>query len=277
VSKSFLVTGATGNQGGAVVASLLSDGALIRALVREPRSPRAQELAGHGVELVAGDLTDVDAVAAAMDGVQSAFGLTTPGPAEVAQGQSIIGAAQRTSLPHLVLASVASAQQTRSVPHFVSKATIERAARASTVPTTVVAPTWFFENVLARRDDIRAGRLPLALPARRALQCLALGDLGAIVASIMVAGSGGAGDRIELAGDELTPRDMAAALGDAVGLPIQAIETPLPEIAASSADLAAMYRFLAETGYAVDRSALRKKFPEVRWHSFAEWARAQTW
>jgi hypothetical protein len=33
-----------------------------------------------------------------------------------------------------------------------------------------------------------------------------------------------------------------------------------------------MYRFLEQTGYRVDISALRGRFPEIRWTSFAAWA-----
>ena len=38
-----------------------------------------------------------------------------------------------------------------------------------------------------------------------------------------------------------------------------------------------MYRFLDATGYAVDVNALRARFPDIRWHSFAVWAREQSW
>jgi hypothetical protein len=37
--------------------------------------------------------------------------------------------------------------------------------------------------------------------------------------------------------------------------------------------LGAMYRFLSEHGYSVDVEAVKRSYPEVRWLSFAEWAR----
>jgi uncharacterized protein YbjT (DUF2867 family) len=43
---------------------------------------------------------------------------------------------------------------------------------------------------------------------------------------------------------------------------------------ARSADLAAMYRFLTETGYEVDIAGVRAGFPDARWTSFAQWAAA---
>ena len=51
-----LVTGATGQQGGATVAALLAKGGFeIFALSRTPDSPKAKSLAGKGVKVLQGD------------------------------------------------------------------------------------------------------------------------------------------------------------------------------------------------------------------------------
>ncbi|MDV9202810.1 NmrA family NAD(P)-binding protein, partial [Streptomyces sp. Wh19] len=52
------VLGATGGQGGAVVAALLEAGRAVRAVVRDPGSGRARALAAAGAEVVPGDLFD---------------------------------------------------------------------------------------------------------------------------------------------------------------------------------------------------------------------------
>ena len=52
----ILVSGATGQQGGAVTWSLLKRGFPVRALSRDPEKPEAQTLADQDVELVRGDL-----------------------------------------------------------------------------------------------------------------------------------------------------------------------------------------------------------------------------
>ncbi|MCW2985426.1 MAG: NmrA family transcriptional regulator, partial [Conexibacter sp.] len=236
--------------------------------------------ARRGVELFAGDLQDSAAVAAAMTGARAAFGLTAPGADpddEVRQGHGLVEAARRSDLRRLVLASVASAQQAPGVPHFATKARIEAAARSSGVPTIVTAPTWFFENLLSRRDDVVAGRLPLALPAGRRLQAVALADLGSVVATVMTGGAESAGRRIEIAGDELTPSDMARELSAVAGRPVHHQQVPLDDVARRSEDLAGMYAFLASTGYHVDIAALRAEFPHVGWQSFGQWARHQSW
>jgi uncharacterized protein YbjT (DUF2867 family) len=277
MSEPILVTGATGNQGGAVVGALLGLGASVRAFVRDSDSKRARDLAAAGVELAEGDLTDTDTLTSAMSGVTAAYGLTVSGPEEIELGLSILDAAERASVPHLVLASVASADRTSTVPHFLSKARIERAAREGSVPTTVLAPTWFFENLLAQRSDLRAGTLALPLHTNRRLQCVALDDLGELAARVLLSAPMGAGERIEVAGDELTPEAMADILGRVVGRPVRAVRVAPEVVELRSSDLAAMYRFLEEVGYSVDIPALRARYPQIRWQHFSEWTDQQSW
>src|SRR5215831_5212250 len=52
--KTVLITGATGQQGGAVIRHMLAKGWNLRALTRNPSSDTALSLASQGVELVQG-------------------------------------------------------------------------------------------------------------------------------------------------------------------------------------------------------------------------------
>jgi uncharacterized protein YbjT (DUF2867 family) len=164
------------------------------------------------------------------------------------------------------------------VPHFARKARIEAASRESPVPTTVVAPTWFFDNILGVREVRQSGELPLALPAHRVLQAVALTDLGRLVSELVAGGPPADGDRrIEVAGAEVTPASMAATLTDVLGFTVSHRRVPLDDLAERSEDLAAMYAFLIDTGYHVDIPALRAGYPNVGWQSFAGWAQQQRW
>jgi NAD(P)-dependent dehydrogenase (short-subunit alcohol dehydrogenase family) len=66
MSKSVLVFGATGNQGGATVNALLASPQAnkftILAVTRNAASPSAKKLEEQGVKIVQGDLDDVEAV-----------------------------------------------------------------------------------------------------------------------------------------------------------------------------------------------------------------------
>lgn len=274
-----VVMGATGGQGGAVL-TLRDAGHPVRAVVRDPGSHGARRLAEQDVELATADLTDVAALTAALRGATAAFAVTTPfeaGPdQEVAQGAAIIAAAGSARLPHLVFASVASADQHTGVPRFDSKARIEDQLRSADVEHTVVAPTYFFDNV-AGHPAIAHGRLPLALPPDRPLQQIDRTDLGRFVAQIVADPQRYRGERLEIAGDAPTPAQMAETIGAAAGYTVTHEQTSIADVEARSHDLAAMFRFLTERGYDVDVDAMHKDHPEIAWTPFADWAQRQTW
>jgi uncharacterized protein YbjT (DUF2867 family) len=270
-----LVLGATGGQGGAVADALLQRGARVRAMVRRPDQPPARRLLDLGVDVVAGSLDDPAALIAAMRGVRAAFALTTPFEsgvdAEVTQGRALLAAAVDSQIPHLVFSSVASADQHSGVPHFDSKAIIENELTATGLPYTITAPTYFFDNALGGVDQIRAGILELPLPPDRPLQQLARADLGAFVAKVLLDPGPYVGQRIELAGDAVTPQQMAEVFSEVLGRPVRHEQTPLESI--DNPDMHAMWRFLNGPGYRVDIEALRVANPDIAWTSFLDWAR----
>ena len=271
-----LVMGATGGQGGAVAAALLRAGRPVRALVRDPASPRARRLSAAGAQLAAGEFTDHDALVAGMRAVSAVFAVTTPFEAgvaaEVRQGTAIVAAATAARVPHLVFSSVAGATAGTGVPHFDSKAATERALAASGVPHTVVAPTYFYDNALGGYRDLLDGVFELPLPAGRPLQQLDRPDLGGFVEFMLRDPRAYAGRRIELASDSPTPAQMSAALADALGRHVRYAEVPMAAVRRGSADMAAMWDFLRGAGYQVDIAALRSDYPAVGWTSFAGWA-----
>ena len=271
-----VVLGATGGQGGAVAAALLRAGRPVRAFVRDPASPGARQLAAAGVVPAVGDFTDTAALTAAMRGAQAAFALTTPfesgTDAEERQGRAIIAAATAATLPTLVFSSVAGATDAPHVPHFASKAAIERDLAASDVPHVVVAPTYFYDNALGARADLLGGVLDLPLPPGRPLQQLDRSDLGAFAELILRDPGLYLGCRIELASDAPTPEQMAGSLTAALRRPVRSQQTPMAAVRRGSADMAAMWDFLNQVGYQVDVAALHRQYPEVPWTSFNSWA-----
>ncbi|MFY9269589.1 MAG: SDR family NAD(P)-dependent oxidoreductase, partial [Candidatus Manganitrophaceae bacterium] len=70
----ILVTGGTGQQGGAVVRSLLRQGAKVRLLTRN--RAKAQSLEKEGAEVAVGDFTDRNSLDAALKGVKKLFLMT---------------------------------------------------------------------------------------------------------------------------------------------------------------------------------------------------------
>ena len=114
-SKLVLVTGATGNQGGACVDALLSRGHRVRALTRNSDSPAAKRLRDRGVEIAVGDFTDRDSLARAVRGMDAVYAMSTPyeqgAEKEIAQGITVTDAAKAAEVAHFVYSSVASARK----------------------------------------------------------------------------------------------------------------------------------------------------------------------
>jgi uncharacterized protein YbjT (DUF2867 family) len=268
-----LVTGATGLHGGAVADALLAAGHRVRAFTRDGRGERSRWLAGRGAELAVGDLLDTGSLVAAMRGAAAVYAVTTPfaagGAAEVEQGAHIIAAAGEAGVPWLILASVASADRSTGIPHFESKARIEERLRASGLPHSVVAPTFFYENLGDPAEIVAGGGLALPLSPARPLQQVAVADVGALVVALLGRRDDFLGRRIEVAGDDPTPEQMAGALSAAGGRRVTFEPIDLDE---RGGDIAAMYRYLEDTGYQVDIPGLHEQFPEVPWMSFARWA-----
>ncbi|MCZ0911147.1 NmrA family NAD(P)-binding protein [Gordonia amicalis] len=273
-SSPVVVIGATGGQGGAVLDALLEAGVAVRALVRDAVSSKAAVLADRGVELAVGDIVSGVGLTDAFTGAAGAFALTTPFEsgvdAEVAQGTALIEAATAASLPYLVFSSVASADRDTGVPHFDSKFEVEKMLAATDIPHTIVGPAYFYDNLLAGADALAAGVMPIAMPADKPLQQLSRRDLGRFVAMLLQDPGAHAGERIDIASDELTPSEMARVVGDVLGITVSA-ESYDPE-RIPSADLSAMFAFLGDRGYEVDIPGLHRRLPDIGWQTFAEWA-----
>lgn len=284
--RTVLVTGATGNQGGAVTDALLAQGHTVRALVRDASKPKAQALAARGVELVEGNLDDGASVEAAARGVDAVFVNTSPfapgvgTEGEKRMGRIVLDALQRAEVPHVVYSSVSDANRQTGIPHFESKADAEAYLEELGLPYTVTAPVYFTDNLVQfwNVPDLKAGRLRQAMPADRALQVVSLRDIGRFNAAVITRGPEElAGMRINYASDELTPSQMTAAIAQASGRDMAFEQQPMEEVRAMMEEMALMYEWFDRVGYTADVAGLRADFPEVEWMSFADWAGAQDW
>ena len=189
--KTILVTGVTGQQGGAVARRLHADGWRVRGLTRDPDAERARPLRELGVELVAGDLTDEGSLAAPIAGVYGVFAMATPFEKgvenEIAQGNTLGDVAAAAGVRHYVYSSVGSANKRTGIPHFESKASVEEHLKGLGLPLTIVRPVYFMENLVrygARRTEEEGAVHGRALKSTKGVQIIAVGDIAAIVAIV---------------------------------------------------------------------------------------------
>ncbi|MGW2741244.1 NmrA/HSCARG family protein [Streptomyces sp. NPDC001450] len=277
------VTGATGAQGGATARALLAAGHRVRALTRTPAAPAAEALRRLGADVRYADFDDRPSLDAALVGADSLFAVTTPfgtdTATEVRQGRTLLDAAAAARAGHIVFTSAAHADRGTGIPHYDSKDEIERHLRTTGVPWTVIAPAAFMDNFASgwTLEGLRENSFAWPMPAERPLTLIPADDIGAFAALVLQRRSAFTGRRIDIASDELTAAQIAAALSAATSRPVTHREVPLSYVRTHSHDLAAMFSYFTTTGLDVDVTGLRSAHPEVGWHTFADWAAAQDW
>lgn len=109
MSKLIVIFGATGNQGGSVIKSILADKSLastfrLRGVTRDVSKPAARALTDSGVEMVSGNLEDRASLDAAVKGAYGVFAVTDywakmDGPLEIRQGKGIADASLVSGSP----------------------------------------------------------------------------------------------------------------------------------------------------------------------------------
>lgn len=269
-TTTIAVFAATGSQGGAVTEALLAKGARVRALLRDTASEKAQALAARGVELVAVNTDDAQSLTEALGGVDAFWFMTVPPGGmqnpdingEVQQGIALANAAAAAQVPHTVFSSVGGAERDSRVPHFDSKYRVEEHLATLDLHTTIIRPVFFIENFYwfapATEDDTLVVRLPL--PDGTKLQVISVRDVG-IAAAAALLDSLSVPSVIEIAGDELTGSEIAAAFAEKTGMKARYEALPLAVLDGQK-DMQAMFRWFAETSaYQADLNETRRIAP----------------
>ena len=276
----ILVSGATGQQGGAVARNLLERGFAVRALTRDTEKPAAKELGGLGAEVVEGDLEDRDSIERALEGARGVFSVQqfaeTGVEGEVRQGKALADAAKETGVEHFVYSSVGSAHKETGIPHFDSKWEVEEHARGIGLPCTVLRPVFFMQNWEWMREPILGGALPQPLDPEKPLQNVAVEDIGAFAALAFENPDQWIGREVDLAGDEMTMTDIAGAFSRVTGREVSYVQTPWDQFEEQMGEeFAVMYRWFDDVGYEADIGALRSEHPGLT--SLEDYLRGHGW
>ena len=269
-APTIAVVGATGQQGGATADALIEAGAAVRAMVRDTGSQAARELRERGAQLAAADLDQKETLVSAFRGADAVFAMTTfTGPkgtdGEVEYGKAIGNAARAAGVRRVVYSSVGGAERHTGIPHFESKRLVEEHLEGLGLATAFVRPTFFMDNFARWAPTVEDGELVvrLPLPAGIPLQMVAARDIGRVAATVLLHPDRLPGGTVEIAGDELTGEQIAAALGKAEGR--NARYEPLPlDILSDNPDAQAMYSWFAQPpAYQADFRLTRDLDPQV--------------
>ncbi|WP_280273143.1 NmrA/HSCARG family protein [Nocardia wallacei] len=260
------VTGATGQQGGAVAYRLLEDGWRVRALTRNPAGAAARALAAAGAEIVAGSLEDPAAIERGVAGAYGVFsvhpGPLTPDRDEAKSGKGIADAALKHGVAHLVYSSGLAADRGGQE----AKWEVERYLAEIGVPVTILRPSSFMENFVTQSATVgvRDGALRTAAAPHVRQQFIALDDIGAFAALALARPGEFRGRTLELVGDALTPPEVAAEMSAAVGRTIPYIQRPIEELRRINERFARGYELInsgALDDIDVDIAELRRLHP----------------
>jgi len=278
-----LVTGATGQQGGAVARTLLERGHRVRAFTRNADSERAKELKNLGAELFTGNFNDPVSLGLAMEDVDAVFAMGTPFEkgmdTETKQGNAIADAAKIAGIKHLVYTSVGSAHLRTGIPHFESKFKVEEHIRELGIPHTIIRPVYFMENFFAPwiLPGLKEGRIATAMPPDRKLAMISFRDIGRFAVHILENREEFLGRAIDIAGDNLTGEESAEILSRITGHEIKYISLTYEDIKAFGEDMITMYKWFNDVGYQINIGELWVKYPHIGWTTFEEWVKRQDW
>lgn len=282
-SQTIVVTGATGRQGGATARELLTAGRKVRAMTRRPESPAARELARLGAEVVQGDFDDPKSLERVLTGAWGAFAMQNTWEAgverEEQQGLRFAEIARAKGVQHFVYTSVGSAHRRTGIPHFENKWRIEERVRSLGFPShAILRPVFFMENFASPwfLPSIQQGTLAMGIKPETVLQMIAVRDMGQYARLAFEKHAELNRREIDIAGDQMTMPQAAAALERATGRPLKFQPVPIAEVRKMSADYATMLEWFDRVGYNVDIARTAKE-SGIRHTPFAEWARTVNW
>ncbi|MEK5056917.1 hypothetical protein BK126_18675 [Paenibacillus sp. FSL H7-0326] len=279
-NRSILVIGATGQQGGAATRQLLEDGWQVRALTRDPSSLTAKIIAQAGAQLFQGDMENRNSLDEAMRGVYGVFSVQPPewNPSDAAtekelrMGKNVADAAKAAQVRHFVYSSVSGADKQARF-RYLAKWEIEKYIKKLGLPATILRPSSFMENYANSLFGIQNGTLTEAIKPDIPVKLIAVEDIGVFVKISFRHPDVFLGKTIEIAGDALTPPNIAAAIAKATGRSISYVHLSIETVRKNNETLADLYEWLNGEGYEVDIKLLRNLHPKLM--NFEDWVERQ--
>lgn len=179
----FVVLGATGHVGSAVVEMLRAAGEPVLAVVHS--AEKAASVKSANVEPVVVDVEDSAALRAVFRRGTRAFLLNPPGDPggdsneqQLTTARSITDGLRDSGLEKIVVASTYGAQRGEAIGDLSTLYEFERGALASGIPAAINRGAYYFTNLDMLVDVAKEGALPTAFPADFVLPMVAPADLG---------------------------------------------------------------------------------------------------
>src|SRR6266511_4399616 len=274
----ILITGATGTIGRPLIELLGTAGADIRAVTRNPQAAGLPD----GVEVVAGDPSRPDTIAAALRGVTALF--LHPRAVGDAAASELLALAQEQGVKRAVVLSAINvdddpALQPSRYNGDRNKEVEDAVIRSGLEWVSLRSSSFAINTLRAWGAQIRAGDVVRGPYATFAEAPIHERDLAAVGARALLTDAL-AGRRLQLTGPQsLTHEEMVATIGDVIGRPLRYQEVP-PEAATQGMVQhgfpgpfveALMARYAEEVGQAAPLSGEVETILGRPARTFAEW------
>ena len=238
----FIILGASGNVGSAVVKALGAEGQPVLAVLHS--AEKAGPLAAEGAETVVADVADSAALRGLFRRGKRAFLLNPSGDTradsnamELATAKSITDALVGSGLEKVVLASTYGARPGNGVGDLTTLYDFEQRAKASGIPVAINRGAYYFTNLAMLAEPARSGTLPSPFDRAKQLPMVDPSDLGAVAAERLQSPIEDT-DIVYVEGPErYTFGDVAAAFERHLGREVTLVTTPRDQLVKSFRDI----------------------------------------
>jgi len=180
----ILLTGITGNVGGATATSLTQQGMKFRALVRSPEKVKP-EIANNN-EIVNADLSDAAKTQAALDGVTQLLLVTPNNDQQSALERSVVDLAVAAGVKQIVKISSIEAGPEAVAPVAKLHFETEQHISANVERAVFLRPTFYMQTLFTMAQPVKtANVLPLPL-GETAISMIDVRDIGRAAARVLM-------------------------------------------------------------------------------------------
>lgn len=220
----ILVTGASGNAGGAVLQAALARQLPVRAMYR---SQGEAQRAPPGVAVAVADFADKSSLPPALHGIELVYLVCGPVPQLIDLESNMIEACLTAGIQHIALNSALGAgRYQKSFPSWHGQ--VEAKLQATGLNYTIVRPNGFMQNIVAfYAASIRAEQAFYAAQGDGKTSIIDVRDVGAAIANILHAPAAHAGKIYELTGPEaFSNAEIAARIAHVAGVKVSYVDIP---------------------------------------------------